>query len=365
MFFHKCFWRSHRLGKSGQFRAVGLLMCLSLFFFGGKVWGETWLPPKPRVDHFLVGGHLYDAPALLTHLDRINADSADLFFSCGDLMSSSGHAPARNHALAFSAKLIPPLYNAPGNHDVIDREQYRQHFGNFTHRFTRGKDLYLVLDSEDIAETGGKAQFEELQNYLTALTDWPAIQNIFIFSHRLLWAQDRPEFQEAAERANVGVGLYFEDQFTGPFREWLLENAEGKQVYWFAGDVGTPWSYPLFYDTDPLHPHFHYLATGLGNDTEESLIKVSIDTTGVVTLAPFPLGDHEVVPLENYNREWLHERFADQPPPYLGRFSDKQRVKWGNASFRQGLWVGLIVGIGFMAGVAGILLYRKKKKYKT
>lgn len=305
---------------------------------------KTLLPASSdtvRAYSFFVGGHLYDAsvphsvelsPTLLNNIGAINAKRATFFISCGDLMGSSGNSFARDNVKAFSAQLSPTLYNAPGNHDVIDREQYYTHFGASTHRFTHGtgKDQFFILDSEDIAETGGAKQFEFLSAYIDGHRNWEAIENIFIFSHRLLWAKNRPEFKEAAQRANVGTGLEFEDAFSEPFFQLLLTQAADKEVYWFAGDVGAPWSYPLFCDTDPDHPNFHYLATGLGHEPEDALLFLQIDSLGQVTMESLGLEGANMNPVEDYNRDWLAQRFEGKPSPDLGRFSDKLRLKFAS-----------------------------------
>ena len=103
---------------------------------------------------FLAAGHLYGAPdvdsvypasTFLANIDRINNMGARFFVALGDLYREPAHIGSFRECIA---DVRFPVFNAAGNHDVMDRALYEEAFGRTYYSFVYGNEAFVVLDAE-------------------------------------------------------------------------------------------------------------------------------------------------------------------------------------------------------------------------
>ena len=140
-----------------------------------------------------------------------------------------------------------PVWIAPGNHDLHDgrpgaaRSRAVERFGATWFSRTLGTTLVLVLDTE---EAPGDIRGEQLEFALEeverAMAD-PAVENLVVCLHRVLWFLGDDSFAGVAERANASSrpGAGDAREFMARLMPRLEALAATRRVVMVAGDVGT------------------------------------------------------------------------------------------------------------------------------
>lgn len=177
---------------------------------------------------FLVIGHAYgnkDNPKnflynkLKNALDKESNISFIVF--TGDVFFEANQENFRNFKNYLKDKNFI-FYIAPGNHDIPSyesRELYNSNFGNSFNFFLRGKNVFLVLDTELLEDSEeNKQQIEFVQSRLVNLGE--NFSNIFIFMHKNIFFNQTNKKDE-------------------DFKNFLIENLnKTKNIYIFSGDTG-------------------------------------------------------------------------------------------------------------------------------
>jgi hypothetical protein len=322
--------------------------------------GKTLEPPDaPQEYSFLVTGHVYGshspstypAASFLANVESFNAMGARFFVTLGDIVQHCNEVDIGIFERTVADALDMPLFNACGNHDVSKRELYKSHFGETYLAFRYCSELYLVLDTEL-----GKGQIEGEQldfvlDCLDEARDSEDVKNIFVLSHRLLWAIGNEPINSILPYVN---GPTFHPKTATSFTDLILPElftlSESRSVYLISGDVGCEWSLPLFYQKDANHD-VTYVACGLGESERDAVVKVNVTEEGEVTFTPVSLSGEELQKMDYYGVDYWTEHGPDR----RGAVADTEEdVLTGD--FVSGVVLGGFLGLAL---VGGFLLLRR------
>jgi predicted MPP superfamily phosphohydrolase len=249
---------------------------------------------------FLVSGHFYGAssnqsgyPAstLLASLDMLNKSDAAFVMCLGDMfMDVRNNIPNYIHSL-FS-KLQKPLFNAVGNHDISSDEVYQKKFGETYFYFVIGSNAFVVLDTEINDGSIKSKQMEMLTDVLSS----EKVSNVFVFSHRLIWAE---QDETLSPLFSDNTRSYISNNFS---KEVLpLLDASSKHVYWFSGSLGGNAPSSFFYH--PYAENITYIATAIRDLPRDAVLEVQLKNDEV-HFNTVSLTRQELKPLEEYNLEF-------------------------------------------------------------
>ncbi len=185
-------------------------------------------------------------PALVKRLPRITAGN-DALVLTGDVVweGTTDRWDRFDELIRRPSKI--PVWIAPGNHDLHDkrpgaaRPRMVERFGPTWFSRKLGTTLLMVLDTE---ETPGDIRGEQLRFALEeverAMAD-PAVENLVVCLHRVLWFLGDDRFASVAERANASSrpGAGNARAFMDRLMPRLEAFAATKTVVMVAGDVGT------------------------------------------------------------------------------------------------------------------------------
>lgn len=246
---------------------------------------------------FLVSGHFHGssnnnsgkpAQTVLENLDRVNRIDVKFLVCLGDLFKDvKNDIPAYRRLLIDKLKI--PLFNAPGNHD-LSGSVYEDNFGDTYYYFVHHSELFIVLNTE---LKDGSILGEQLELLKKALENSKSIKNIFIFTHRLIWAEDHPKMKQLfTDNTRSSSGNNFRDEILP-----ILNAYKDKNIFLMGGSLGNAPS-PFFYHKEK---NITYMATAIRDTPKDAFLYVDINN-GKVTFSSFPL----VMPIEHYNLDYYN-----------------------------------------------------------
>ena len=262
--------------------------------------------PLCKDHNFLVAGHIYGnykndrsifpSSSFLANIDFINDYSSSFFILLGD----SYRLPRKDHIQAFKSsvkdKLEMPIYSVIGNHESVDREAYKQIFGETFFSFSICENLFLFLDSEESFDS----RFSE--NQLTFLRETLAktdkIQNIFIFSHKLIWASEDNKYSPIWHKMNVRGRYSDYEYYASNIKPLIDETSLLHPTFFISGDIGLLSPKTIFYDQTA---NVTYVATGLGDRADDHILSVSISSDHEVTFKSISLADQSIDEINQSN----------------------------------------------------------------
>ena len=303
------------MGQTKNFASKILQVSLAIIFLSALLTAcqkKHPLSPEPDPEpySFFIAGHTYGnhlAENIHLHPPFKNQfayirDYPDITFGIltGDIVRES-NVKSWDAVDEDIADLGMPVYFAPGNHDVNNRELFELRYGdplnnNRTYRYFKNEqDLFIVLDSElDEWNISG--------DQLTFLMDVIGenakdSRNIFVLVHALIWWDDENIFK------NVHTNWWppFIPDTTNYWTdvEPLLQSTS-KPVYLVAGDLGAnEQATPYMYYKDG---NIIYIGSGMGNLVDDNFLFVRADSLGNVSFDLIALqGDkHRFGKLEDY-----------------------------------------------------------------
>jgi hypothetical protein len=251
---------------------------------------------------FIVTGHIYGdgtnrsgypASTFLGNLDKISQlDPAFIWFTGDVFMDIENDYP--NYKQSVFKKVEYPLYNAVGNHD-LSGDFYQENIGETWFSFTIGENLFLTLDAENDESQIIGEQFDFLKANLEE-AEKRGIKNVFIATHRPIWAETNPEFEGLFSDNTRSV---FGDNFVEDIQPLLIKYAQQYQIYWFSGSMGSvPVSY-FYYSENNIT----YIQTAIRNLKRDAILKVEI-TNNKVSFQTISLTGQQLMPLDNYNLDF-------------------------------------------------------------
>lgn len=345
------------------------LFYIVLFLFATNAVVAESTPPSPfndlaaaedSVDQgyaFLVSGHLYGgagphngfpAATLLANLDHLNDDYDFRFFVClGDLFQSirDDHG---NYEKALFSKLKMPLYNAVGNHD-LSGTYYQDNFGATWFAFDYSGDRFIFLDAES---DDSNIEGDQLQWFQEQLKTLPSQANVFIFTHRPIWAEEDEVLSKIfADNTQSTFGSNFQDDVYP-----LLAAVEANHnIYWMSGSLGTA---PASYFYHPIEgTNIHYIQTAIRDLPRDGVLRVFVNKDGEVAFFPRSLTINNPMSLEKHTVDFWQDDAVDEGfnyrlIPYLVKEMAKHRY----------FWYGVGYGAGFLLFLIAFQKFRKRRK---
>lgn len=254
---------------------------------------------------FFVSGHFHGSSKNTTglpartvreNLNEINNEGTIFMVSLGDLfMDIKNDIPAYRKSLIDKLKM--PLYNVPGNHDKSGN-LYEENFGISFYYFSINTELYIFLDTE---LEDGSILGDQLNMLKEALRLNAGIRNIFVFTHRLIWAEEHPKMKHLFTDNTRSDGG---NNFRSEILPLVEEKANGKNVYFMGGSLGNAPS-PFFFHKEK---NIYYLATAIRDTPKDAFLKVDV-INSEVKFSAFPL----VMPIEYYDLDFYNGKHQKEP----------------------------------------------------
>ena len=254
---------------------------------------------------FIVSGHFhgastnlstYPASTLLANIDNLNSLKPNFLMSLGDMFLDVNETYLEHYKTSLFEKLKMPLLNAVGNHDLSNGNMYEKVFGRTYFSFTAQSELFIVLNTEI---NDGSIKGEQLEFLKVCLNKAKSadIKNIFIFSHRPIWAEGNPKYDMLFE-GNT------HSQFGSPNFEKeirpLLENMT-LPIFWISGSLaGGPASF--FYDKDE-NDSITFMQTAIRDLPRDAVLQINVKD-GNVTFKGVSLTGQTLEPIENYTIDY-------------------------------------------------------------
>jgi len=272
--------------------------------------------PQAAAYRFLVIGHGYGSttvddhlpdPALLEKIPEINDLGLSMLVSLGDLVQQSIPEDFDQLQRSLLDPLNVPVFNTPGNHDVVNRDAYQARFGQTYYSFRAGPAQMIFLDTEREACAIDSEQQKMLSTVLARALRDRQVEQIFIFMHKtLFFANQRlAEINQPAGLPNV-MDCYASAPFAALLDETILPAARQKPVILFGGDVGA-WANLTPYYEKRSDADLTMVMTGLGDNPQNAGILVTVEG-GAVRMEVYSLTGQPVEPLEDYTPEYWIER---------------------------------------------------------
>jgi len=226
------------------------------FFVAGHVYGE------PGVNN--IGVH----PPFKLKFDLIKKDSSIEFgIFTGDIV----YQPSVKNwdEIDEDVKTLNvPIYFAPGNHDMLDRELFESRYGKTYSSFTHNSDLFIILDPNIDNWNISGDQLNFLKKVLAGNPE--KVENVFVFFHQVLW-WDKDNIYKNVHINSVDYrsdSLNFFTEIEPMFKK--LES----NVVMFSGDVGA------FYTAQEFMYHKYenltLIASGMGGGVRDNFIIVDV-----------------------------------------------------------------------------------------
>jgi hypothetical protein len=304
----------------------------------------------------LIGGHFhgastnksgYPAATLLANLDTINALGANLFLSTGDLFLDPVKDQS-NYERAFFSKLKIPFFNAPGNHDVVERtdraldkpfvsvprglDSIQVRKGSVEMSFPRMQMPEIVL--LDLERTGGVLDEDHLKRL--SLLNEADYKNVFIISHRPIWAEDDPQYSELFEGNTRSVtGTNFKKDVY-PLLEKIAQHAH---VYWISGSMGGFAPSSIFMQQHAKNITFIQCAI---RDEPRDALLIADGHPDTVKWSAISLTGQKLLSPEKYDAAWWREHLKKDKPGFSWRLLP---LLIKNTILRVEFWWGLAAGM--------------------
>ena len=271
-----------------RFIKVSLLLFLGIALLSSCVKDES-NEPSPEPYTFFVAGHSYGNhladnihlhPPFREQFGYFHRDYPDISLGIltGDIVRES-NIESWEAVDDDIARLDLPVYFAPGNHDLTNRELFESRYGDPSNNFRsyrsfkNEKDLFILLDSElDEWNISG----EQLEFLISVLnTHQQDSRNIFVFVHALIWWDDENIFKNI--RTN-----WWPPFIPDTTNFWTavapIFHSISNPVYLFAGDLAAnEQATPYMYYKDA---NITYIAGGMGNLIDGNFLFVKVNSSG-------------------------------------------------------------------------------------
>lgn len=322
-------------------------MCVLLSFtalgqhtFTSELNGKILYDDSVKLPYKVVfGGHLYGNQndsiepygTFAKAFNKINLEKGILFFSLGDAVRRPNFQQYTKFANIVE-RIDAPVFPVIGNHEWMDSRITQINLGFPYYIVEAQGSAFIILNAEDWENKEQKQFFDkQLKDYIKS----PRIQNIFILTHKLIWAVGNPAFADLVNLTNspeMHQGAPMVDLA-------MLKTHTTKNFFFVSGDLGLNPKMPFFMEKEG---NITYVATGIGDLPTDALITATIGKDGV-TFAPLYLGSDESAKLNEYNNAKIAQ---------LNRKIEtiKAAVKLNDNSLSKAMVVGLTVlvfGLGF------------------
>lgn len=275
---------------------------------------------------FIVSGHFhgssantstYPAATLLANIDTLNATNSSFLMSLGDLFIDVNDTYMAHYQKSLFNKLKMPLFNAVGNHDLSNGNNYEKAYGKSYYSFFIDGECFIVLNTELNDGSIKDGQLEFLENTLNK-AQAEKIQTIFIFSHRPVWAESNDKYKDLF-KWNTRT-LLGNNNFESVIRPLLEQLSNEKKIFWISGSLGGgPASF--FYDKEH-ETNITFMQTAI-RDREQDAVLLVTKKDGSISFKGISFTGQKLEPVENYNIDlWNNastpeQEFSFRLLPYL------------------------------------------------
>ncbi len=255
-----------------------------------------------NVYSFLVSGHMhgdgssnagFPAATLLANLDSINNSNFNFFVSLGDLFKDLEN-DLPNYKKYFFNKLNIPLFNVVGNHDVSNG-LYENLYGKTYYSFAKQSELFIFLDAEESNSSIKGGQLVFLTALLDSATFNNKIKNIFIFSHRPIWAEEDALLKNVFKfNTRSGSGNNYQKEIL----PLLNKIPKTKSIFWCSGSMDTsPASF--FYYKVP-NTNLVLMQTAIRNQKKDATLVITVNS-GNIEMSPFSFTGDTLNKISSYD----------------------------------------------------------------
>lgn len=264
---------------------------------------------------FIVSGHFhgestnystFPASTLLAGIDTLNAIHPLFIMSLGDLFIDVDTMHIRNYDRSLFKKLKAPLFNAVGNHDISNGNEYEKNYGKTWYAFKSGSELFICLNTEVNDGSIENEQLDFLKETLKQLAD-KQIKNVIFFTHRPVWAENIERYKNYfADNTRTAIGS---NNFTTVILPLLKENLKAKNVYWISGSIGNGPS-SFFYDKNN-DLDITFMQTAIRNKKRDAVLKVMVNN-GNISFEGISLTGEKCKPIDYYNLDYWNTTLSPE-----------------------------------------------------
>lgn len=232
----------------------------------------------------------------------------------------------------FLDKINVPVYNAIGNHDVTTTPEtgnltYESIFGNRYYSFKKNNNLYIFLDT---VSTDGLIVNQQYQFLINALKNVSDVNNVFIFSHRIIW--DEYTITRFATTHETSKNIQIENSYE--FSIELYKLSKIKKVYWFSGEIANK---NIFYYQNN---NVVYIATCIQENYDDAAIKVDIKNDNV-EITGISLIDGTLFDVSQYDEKYWSENM----PTIIEKFKAQIKTYFNDPTFKLNAFTGFVGGL--------------------
>jgi len=228
--------------KVGYMKRTMLFTCCALL-----VWSCAEEPLAPEMAppllsySFFVAGHVYGSPAvdtvgihppLASAIPYLNERvGIELGVFTGDVVKKPSTASWEQLVIDLDL-LNADSYIAPGNHDLLDIDLYREYIGDTQFNFNHKGDLFIILETTTTNWNVTTEKIAELKAEINS--ELEASSKVFVFCHQLLWYEEGTKYDACPPNSTQG-----KEGITDFFSEFLpMLNELDQEVIVYAGDLG-------------------------------------------------------------------------------------------------------------------------------
>jgi len=305
------------------------------------------LQKLPQTYSFVVAGHTYGTPSasmypaasLMGSIPLLNSLNLDFMMLLGDVIQHQGAGDGLGEleTQIFKKSLIDklefPVFNSPGNHDLGNPDLYEKYFGETYFHFQKSSELYVVLNTQLGPNFSNRPQIDFILNLIKLAAKDKKIKNVFIFHHTTVWAVDNYPINTINPWTNGPASE--SNDYEKIILPALNLLAKEKGVYLLSGDIGIRnyklGKYPQkqFGTFFQKHNNITYIATGLSENNEDSVVKVDVSSNGEVLFKLVSLSDTNLLNIEEYNLEyWKNKNKVDVPKKQSMLNNIKEKIKF-------------------------------------
>jgi hypothetical protein len=225
-------------------------------------------------------------------MDSLNGLSANALFSAGDLFLDPASDIQRFERSLFS-KLIVPLFNAPGNHD-IESPEYARRYGPTFGVVPMAADRIIWLDTE---RDNGSIVGEQMDMLRSELARFEG-ENLFIVAHRPLWAEGDSPYSELFEgnTRSLVPGNYNSDIL--PMLESLAKQA---RIFWISGSMAGLAPSSIFFQEHL--PNLTYIQCAVRDVPRDAILMADVSPDTVIWKG-ISLTGRNLLAVQEYNVDW-------------------------------------------------------------
>jgi hypothetical protein len=262
----------------------------------------------PQGYSFLVAGHAYGShsgenvglhPPFVEKLCNETNQDTTIFaiFLTGDIVNYSNEESWQK--VADELACLPFLsYYVMGNHDddATGKDVFIEKHGNTWYSFSKGNDLFVVLNSTISDRSISPDQLDFLENLLLDI-DGDDVR-VFIFFHEVIWNSIEKYKGVMSNSRSRYDQMHLKSNFWTEVVP-LFSRYPAMEFYCFSGDVGgNTDAISLFYDKID---NVTLIASGMGEVPDENYLKIDV-MTDTVMAEIIPLNDDiALLPIEYYS----------------------------------------------------------------